>query len=397
MTVCNMSIEAGARAGMIAPDETTFDYLEGRPHAPKGADWDAARRRTGARCAPTTTRSSTTRSCIDATHPRAVRHVGHQPRPGRAAVRDRALARRLRRPGRHAPPPSARWSTWTCAPGTPMRDIAVDTVFIGSCTNGRIEDLRAAAAVLEGRQVADGVTMLVVPGSARVRLAAEAEGLDKVFAAAGAQWRNAGCSMCMGMNPDKLAAGQRSASTSQPQLRGPAGPGRAHAPRVAAGRRRHRRRSATSPRPPTCGLTRTVVGDTAMEKFTVHTGRALPLRRSNVDTDQIIPGEYLKRITRHGYEDALFADWRRSPTSSSTTRRTPASRCWWPGPSSAPARRASTRCGRCRTTASRSCCPRASPTSSAATPARSACSPQSSTRTSSRRCGRSSRPTRPPR
>jgi 3-isopropylmalate/(R)-2-methylmalate dehydratase large subunit len=123
------------------------------------------------------------------------------------------------------------------APGTPMREIAVDTVFVGSCTNGRLEDLRAAAAVLEGRRLADGVTMLVVPGSARVRLAAEAEGLDKVFVAAGAEWRNAGCSMCMGMNPDKLSSGQRSASTSNRNFEGRQGPGaRTHlvSPPVAA-------------------------------------------------------------------------------------------------------------------------------------------------------------------
>jgi 3-isopropylmalate/(R)-2-methylmalate dehydratase large subunit len=123
------------------------------------------------------------------------------------------------------------------APGTELRSIAVDTVFIGSCTNGRIEDLRAAAAVLKGRQVAEGVTMLVVPGSARVRLAAEAEGLDRVFVDAGAQWRNAGCSMCMGMNPDKLSSGQRSASTSNRNFEGRQGPGaRTHlvSPEVAA-------------------------------------------------------------------------------------------------------------------------------------------------------------------
>ena len=240
-----------------------------------------------------------------------------------------------------------------------MRDITVDTVFVGSCTNGRIEDLRAAAAVLEGRQVADGVTMLVVPGSARVRLAAEAEGLDEVFTAAGAQWRNAGLLDVHGHEPRpaRPGAAQRvdvATATS-----------RAVRARARA-RTSCRRRSpppprslghlaspadllAPDPRPPQEGAP-------AMDKFTVHTGRALPLRRSNVDTDQIIPGEYLKRITRHGYEDALFAEWRTEPDfvlNQPTVRR--CLRSWWPGPSSAPAPRASTRCGRCRTTASRSC------------------------------------------
>ena len=156
--------------------------------------------------------------------------------------------------------------------------------------------------------------MLVVPGSARVRLAAEAEGLDQVFTAAGAQWRNAGCSMCMGMNPDKLSTGQRSASTSQPQLRGTSGAGRAHAPGLAAGRRGHRRaRPPRLARRPV-GLTRTAVGDSQPWTSSPCTPVApLPLRFSNVDTDQIIPGEYLKRITRHGYEDALFAEWRSEP------------------------------------------------------------------------------------
>ena len=255
MTVCNMSIEAGARAGMIAPDETTFAYLEGRPHAPQGVDWEAA----VADWRELRTDDDAVfdhEVVIDASTLAPFVTWGTNPGQGvplSAAVPspddftdpvDKAAAERA-------------LQYMDLRAGTPMRDITVDTVFVGSCTNGRIEDLRAAAAVLDGRQVADGVTMLIVPGSARVRLAAEAEGLDAVFTAAGAQWRNAGCSMCMGMNPDKLSTGQRSASTSEPQLRGPPGPGRAHAPRVAAGRRRHR-----GARPPRLarrpvGLTRT--------------------------------------------------------------------------------------------------------------------------------------------
>ena len=126
-------------------------------------------------------------------------------------------------------------------PGTALRDVAVDTVFVGSCTNGRIEDLRAAAAVLQGRRIAPSVRMLVVPGSMAVRAQAEAEGLDAVFSAAGAEWRSAGCSMCLGMNPDKLARGRAQRVHLQPQLRGPPGQGRAHPPGLARGRRRHRR------------------------------------------------------------------------------------------------------------------------------------------------------------
>ena len=250
----------------------------------------------------------------------------------------------LRRRGASAAPPSGRWSTWASRPGTPLRDIAVDTVFVGSCTNGRIEDLRAAAEVLRGRKVADGVRMLVVPGSARVRRQAEAEGLDEVFTAAGAEWRSAGCSMCLGMNPDKLAPGERSASTSNRNFEGRQGKGgRTHLV-SPAGRRRDRGdrplgRSADS----TCETE----GGTVMEKFTVHTGTALPLRRTNVDTDQIIPAVYLKRVTRTGYEDGLFAEpGAPTPTSCSTDPSTPAPRSWSPAPTSARVPRASTRSGR---------------------------------------------------
>ena len=237
---------------------------------------------------------------------------------------------------------SGRWPTWTSTPGTPLRDIAVDVVFVGSCTNGRLEDLRAAADVLRGHKVADGVRMLVVPGSARVRAAAEAEGLDKVFTDAGAEWRFAGCSMCLGMNPDTLKPGQRSRLHVQPQLRGPAGPGRAYPPGLAARRRRdRRRRPPRRPRRPVSEKAAT------MEKFTVHTGIAVPLRRSDVDTDQIIPAEYLKRVTRTGFEDGLFNAWRADPTfvlNDPGLRRglDPGGRAR----GSASARRANTPCGR---------------------------------------------------
>ena len=252
--------------------------------------------------------------------------------------------------------------------GQPLRDIKVDTVFVGSCTNGRIEDLRAVAGIIEGRKVADGVRMLVVPGSVRVALQAVEEGLDKVFKEAGAEWRHAGCSMCLGMNPDQLAPGERSASTSNRNFEGRQGKGgRTHlvSPQVAAATAvlGHLASPADlSDADATAGGLRT------MEAFTTHTGRAVPLRRSNVDTDQIIPAHWLKKVTRDGFEDGLFEAWRKDPEfvlEPPGARRARPS--WSPAPTSAPAPRASTPCGRCRTTASRRSSPPASPTSSAAT------------------------------
>jgi 3-isopropylmalate/(R)-2-methylmalate dehydratase large subunit len=235
MTVCNMSIEAGARAGMIAPDETTFAYLQGRPHAPQGEEWDRAVAdwRTlhtdegaefdtevvldGAALTPFVTWGTNPGQGLPLS--------GSVPDPESFADEgDRQAAERA-------------LAYMGLEPGTQMRQIKVDTVFLGSCTNGRIEDLRAAAEVIQGRHVADGVRMLVVPGSARVRLQAEAEGLDAVFSAAGAEWRLAGCSMCLGMNPDQLAPGERSASTSNRNFEGRQGKGgRTHlvSPLVAA-------------------------------------------------------------------------------------------------------------------------------------------------------------------
>ena len=235
MTVCNMSIEAGARAGMIAPDQTTFDYLQGRVHAPKGELWDEA-----------VAYWTSLRTDDDATFDKEVvidastlsPFVTWGTNPGQGVP----LSATVPSPDdfddpvdKSAAERALEYMDLTA--GTPMRDIAVDAVFIGSCTNGRIEDLRSVASILQGRKVADSVTMLVVPGSVRVRLEAEAEGLDKIFTAAGAQWRHAGCSMCMGMNPDYLDPGQRSASTSNRNFEGRQGPGaRTHlvSPEVAA-------------------------------------------------------------------------------------------------------------------------------------------------------------------
>jgi 3-isopropylmalate/(R)-2-methylmalate dehydratase large subunit len=235
MTICNMSIEAGARAGMVAPDDTTFAYLKGREHAPQGEEWDRALEywRTlvtdpdAVYDAEVVIDAATLSPYVTwGTNPgQGLPLSGVVPDPADAAddVDRVAIERAL--------------EYMALTPGTPLREIPIDTVFIGSCTNGRIEDLRAAADVLEGRKVKDGMRVLVVPGSARVRLQAEAEGLDKVFLDAGAEWRGAGCSMCLAMNPDKLAPGERSASTSNRNFEGRQGPGgRTHlvSPAVAA-------------------------------------------------------------------------------------------------------------------------------------------------------------------
>jgi len=235
MTICNMSIEAGARAGMVAPDETTFDYLRGRPHAPQGADWDAAvaawsRLRTDEGA------EFDTEVYIDASTLSPYVTWGTNPGQGvplSESVPDPDLM--LDDGERQAAEKALAYMD--LRPGTPMRDIAVDAVFVGSCTNGRIEDLRVVADVLRGRKVADGVRMLIVPGSMRVRAQAEAEGLGEIFTAAGAEWRQAGCSMCLGMNPDQLAPGERCASTSNRNFEGRQGKGgRTHlvSPAVAA-------------------------------------------------------------------------------------------------------------------------------------------------------------------
>ena len=235
LTVCNMSIEFGARAGLIAPDEVTLEYLKGRAHAPSGADWDAAvaywrtlQTDGGAEFDHEVTIDATalTPYVTWGTNPgQALPLSGSVPDP--AAMRDADEASTAERALQYM----------GLTPGQPLRDVKVDTVFIGSCTNGRLSDLRAAAEVLRGRRVADGVRMLVVPGSVEVRNLAEAEGLDRVFTEAGAEWRNAGCSMCLAMNPDKLAPGERSASTSNRNFEGRQGKGgRTHlvSPAVAA-------------------------------------------------------------------------------------------------------------------------------------------------------------------
>jgi len=235
MTVCNMSIEAGARAGMIAPDQTTYDYLEGRPHAPQGADWDAA-----------VASWEQLRTDDDAVFDREV-HIdaatltpfvtwGTNPGQGLPLAASVPNPEQIADEGERVAAEKA-IEYMGLQPGMPLSQVTVDTVFLGSCTNGRIEDLRAAAEVLKGRKVADGMRMLVVPGSMRVKAQAEQEGLDAVFTAAGAEWRQAGCSMCLGMNPDQLSPGERAASTSNRNFEGRQGKGgRTHlvSPQVAA-------------------------------------------------------------------------------------------------------------------------------------------------------------------
>jgi 3-isopropylmalate/(R)-2-methylmalate dehydratase large subunit len=235
MTICNMSIEAGARAGLIAPDETTFAFLRGRPHAPQGEDWDAA-----------VEYWRTLRTDEGAVFDREVHidaaaltpYVTWGTNPGQGLP----ISERVPDPADFADEADRTAAEQALAymgltAGTPLREIEVDTVFLGSCTNGRIEDLRIAAELLRGKRIDAHTRMLVVPGSVGVKLQAEAEGLDRVFTEAGAEWRGAGCSMCLGMNPDQLQPGERSASTSNRNFQGRQGKGgRTHlvSPGVAA-------------------------------------------------------------------------------------------------------------------------------------------------------------------
>jgi 3-isopropylmalate/(R)-2-methylmalate dehydratase large subunit len=233
MTVCNMSIEAGARAGLIAPDEKTFEYIKGKPHAPQ--DYEAALKYW-----------STLHTDADAKFDVEINLDANELEPfvtwGTNPGQGLPLNSSVPNPAditdteeRGAAERALTYMGLTA--GTPLKKIAIDTVFLGSCTNGRIEDLRSAADILKGKKISSTLRMLVVPGSARVRLQAESEGLDKVFIDAGAEWRNAGCSMCLGMNPDQLAVGERSASTSNRNFEGRQGKGgRTHlvSPLVAA-------------------------------------------------------------------------------------------------------------------------------------------------------------------
>jgi 3-isopropylmalate/(R)-2-methylmalate dehydratase large subunit len=235
MTICNMSIEAGARAGLIAPDQTTFNYVQGKPHAPSGEDWDAA-----------IAYWKTLVTDKDAKFDKEIYLNADELAPfvtwGTNPGQGLPLSASVPNPADIANPEDRGAAEraleyMDLKPGTPLKSIKVDTVFLGSCTNGRIEDLRSAAEVIKGKKIANSLRLLVVPGSARVRLQAESEGLDKVFLDAGAEWRSAGCSMCLGMNPDQLKPGERAASTSNRNFEGRQGKGgRTHlvSPLVAA-------------------------------------------------------------------------------------------------------------------------------------------------------------------
>jgi len=235
MTICNMSIEAGARAGMVAPDATTYAYLKGRPHAPEGTDWDDA-------VAYWNTLATDDDAVFDAevflNADELEPFVTWGTNPGQGV----SLSDRVPNPDDIADPndklaAERALEYMDLKAGTPLKDIHVDAVFMGSCTNSRIEDLRAFASIIKGQKKADGVRVMVVPGSARVRIEAEAEGIDKIVEEFGAEWRFAGCSMCLGMNPDQLAPGERCASTSNRNFEGRQGKGgRTHlvSPLVAA-------------------------------------------------------------------------------------------------------------------------------------------------------------------
>ena len=235
MTICNMSIEAGARAGMVAPDQKTFDYVEGREFAPTGADWDAAVEYW--KTLPTDEGAEfDTVVEIDGSALTPFITWGTNPGQGLPLSANVPDPEDFTNESDKAAAEKA-LAYMDLTPGTPLRDIAIDTVFLGSCTNARIEDLRAAAEVVKGRTIAENTRMLVVPSSTMVKQQAEEEGLDRIFTDLGAEWRTAGCSMCLGMNPDQLAPGERSASTSNRNFEGRQGPGgRTHlvSPPVAA-------------------------------------------------------------------------------------------------------------------------------------------------------------------
>ncbi len=309
MTVCNMSIEAGARAGMIAPDETTFAWLKGRPFAPQGAAWDEA-------VAEWRKLASDPGAQYD--RELVIPAVEIEPSVTWGTNPGMVVSITGQVPDPAAAQSDADRRAWTRAleymdlkAGTPIEEIAIDRVFIGSCTNSRIEDLRAAAKVVAGHRIHKNVRAMVVPGSQLVKAQAENEGLHTIFKEAGFEWREPGCSMCLGMNPDILQPGERCASTSNRNFEGRQGRGgRTHlvSPMMAAAAaiqghftdvRTWEFRQSEVP--------------VVMEKFRTLTSKVMPLDRVNVDTDQIIPKQFLKRIERTGYGEFLFFDWRNDP------------------------------------------------------------------------------------
>jgi 3-isopropylmalate/(R)-2-methylmalate dehydratase large subunit len=305
MTVCNMAIEAGARAGLVAVDDKTIDYVKGRPFAPKGVEFDQAvaywRTLQSATRARTSTPWSRSTPALKpqvtwGTSPEMVLSIDDRvpdPDKEKDAVKRGAIERALTYMG--------------LQPNKAISDITIDKVFIGSCTNSRIEDLRDAAAVVKklGRKVAANVKLaMVVPGSGLVKAQAESEGLHEVFKAAGFEWREPGCSMCLAMNADKLEPGERCASTSNRNFEGRQGNGgRTHlvSPAMAA---------AAAIEGHFVDIREDRLKEHTMQAFTVHQGLVAPMDRENVDTDAIIPKQFLKSIARTGFGPNLFDEWR---------------------------------------------------------------------------------------
>lgn len=302
MTLCNMAIEMGAKAGLVAPDETTFNYVKGRLHAPKGRDFDEA-------VEYWKTLKTDDGATFDTVVTLRAEEIAPQVTWGTNPGQVISVTDIIPDPASFSDPVERASAEKALAymglqPGVPLTDVAIDKVFIGSCTNSRIEDLRAAAEVAKGRKVAPGVQALVVPGSGPVKAQAEAEGLDKIFIEAGFEWRLPGCSMCLAMNNDRLNPGERCASTSNRNFEGRQGRGGALTWLA-------RRWPPLPPLPATSPIFAASNKETTMaEKFTQHTGLVVPLDAANVDTDAIIPKQFLQKVTRTGFGAHLFNDWR---------------------------------------------------------------------------------------
>ncbi len=300
MTVCNMSIEAGARAGLVAPDDTTYQYVCGPAIRAARARPGMQRWRAGATCPPMTARVTTRASTIDAAALEPMITFGTNPGMGipitAAWCRIRATSP-IRWSAIRSP---RRCATWISPPGKPLLGHPVNVVFIGSCTNSRISDLRIAARILKGRKVHPGVRVMVVPGSQQVKEQAQAEGLDQIFRDAGADWREAGCSMCIAMNGDQLQPGEYSVSTSNRNFEG----------RQGKGGRTFLASPLTAAASAITGVV-TDVRELLQWKNSPHLRAAwFRFRIDNIDTDQIIPARFLKTISKDGLGDQLFYDWR---------------------------------------------------------------------------------------
>ena len=292
MTVCNMSIEAGARAGMIAPDEVTFAYLKGRPRAPQGAAWDAAVARWRELGSDP---GAAFDASIDVDASRLEPMVTYGTNPGMVLAIGASIPEK---PGDAVFDKAMRYMGFHSGEG--MLGKPVNTVFIGSCTNGRLTDLQAAARILKGRKVAPGVHLLIVPGSQEIKREAEAEGLADIFKSAGADWRESGCSMCLGMNGDTVGRGPVLHQHQQPQFRGAARRRRPH----LAGQSFHRGSQRRQ------GANRRSAGDAVVSRFSALRSKTVVIASSNIDTDQIIPARFLTTTTKAGLGQQLFADWR---------------------------------------------------------------------------------------